>query len=73
MIERLLCGSAVMLPDPLGRIMADQLQPFIARGLARLNNLSLSITAEGLPYARTIASLFDQYRSKQKPLFSNAI
>ena len=73
MIERLLCGSAVMLPDPLGRMMANQLQPFIARGLARLNNLSLSITAEGLPYARTIASLFDQYRSEQKPLFSNAI
>ncbi|MEO1729451.1 MAG: hypothetical protein AAFR64_01790 [Pseudomonadota bacterium] len=43
------------------------------RGLAQLDGLELSITADGLPYARVIASLFDRFRETTKQRFSSAI
>lgn len=72
-IEGLLCQNTATLSPCLLSKRQDTLAPFIARDLAKLEGLKLSITANGLPYARTIASLFDPYRQKAPRRFSSAI
>ncbi|MEL6876493.1 MAG: oxygen-independent coproporphyrinogen III oxidase [Pseudomonadota bacterium] len=72
-IERLLCAGSVRLSPCLLRQVQDNLAPFIERGLATLNALQLTITPDGLPYARTIAALFDPYRAQTVRQFSAAI
>lgn len=72
-IEHLLCkGRATLSPCLLaGRSAA--LAPFLDRNLAALDSIDLSITPDGLPYARVIASLFDSYRNTAPKQFSSAI
>ena len=72
-IEALLCyGSASLDPD-LAAEAAARLAPFAARGLAVLEGEVLTIAPEGLPYARTIAALFDPYRQDSVHRFSSAV
>jgi oxygen-independent coproporphyrinogen-3 oxidase len=47
--------------------------PFIERGLATLEGGRLTIAQGGLPYARTIAALFDPYRQDSARRFSSAV
>lgn len=49
------------------------LAPFIARDLATLERGHLASASAGLPYARTIAAIFDPYRGESTPRFSSAV
>jgi oxygen-independent coproporphyrinogen-3 oxidase len=51
----------------------ERLTPFLARGLARLNAAGLTLAHEALPYARSIACAFDQYRGQAAARFSSAV
>ena len=72
-IERLLCQGAVELSPCMLAQTRARLEPFLERGLARLDGLQLAIEPDGLPYARLIASLFDSYREQTANRFSSAI
>lgn len=72
-IMALLCqGSAFIGPD-LAMMQAENLAPFIAHGLAEVEAGVLNILPGGLPYARTIAALFDPYRQASARKFSSAV
>ena len=53
--------------------VSGRLAPFLARDLAVLDGGNLSIQPGGLPYARTIAALFDPYRQDSVRRFSSAV
>ena len=73
-IETLLCGGQADLDSLNGSSRyLDRLAPFLDRGLACLQDGLLGITPRGLPYARTIAALFDSYREEGQGRFSTAI
>jgi len=72
-IEALLCHNLATLSPCLLNANRGALMPFIERGLAQLNGMDLSITPDGLPYARVIASVFDSYRQHTQKRFSSAI
>lgn len=72
-IEQLLCRGSAILPLCLHARYSCDLVPFIERGLVRQQGMRVSITHNGLPYARVIASLFDSYRNKSQHRFSSAI
>ena len=58
------------------RLLAEvtpRLTPFIDRGLAHIDREWLSVEPDGLPYARTIAALFDPYRTVSARQFSSAV
>ena len=73
-IEALLCQGEADI-SKLGAIMPDShvLRPFFEAGLADMAGTRLIITPEGRPYARTIAALFDRYRTDPAQRFSSAI
>ena len=52
---------------------ARGLQPFNDAGLCRWDGPVLEIPPGGLPYARTMAALFDPYRSHSPRRFSSAV
>ncbi len=73
-IEGLLCGRAADLSGlPLDGWAELRLKPFLAAGLCTLADDRLTLTADGLPYARAIASCFDSYRAEGAGRFSSAI
>ena len=72
-IEGLLCTGRAHVGPFLAREIRDALAPFIKRGLALLSGDQLEILADGLPYARTIAALFDPYRQHSPRRFSSAV
>ncbi|MCT2559881.1 radical SAM protein [Tsuneonella sp. YG55] len=72
-IEKLLCAGRARVGADLQAGIAERLAPFVDRGLASLDGDWLSITPEGLPYARPIAALFDAFRIAQTRRFSSAI
>lgn len=72
-IEDLLCRGRAVLPAGLRREAQQDLRPFEAAGLASLAGDDLVIESDGLPYARTIAALFDPYRKIQRRRFSSAV
>lgn len=72
-VEQLLCTARAMLSPCLYAGVAHALHPFIERRLADLDDMTLSTTPDGLPYARVIASLFDSYRQTTAKRFSSAI
>lgn len=72
-IEQLLCQGRATLPPLLETEVAEALRPFIMRNLATLERGHLSIAPDGLPYARTIATLFDPYREQSPQRFSSAV
>ncbi|MBX9644962.1 MAG: oxygen-independent coproporphyrinogen III oxidase [Novosphingobium sp.] len=72
-IEALLCHGTASLDADLATETAARLAPFVERGLARLEGDTLTIAPQGLPYARTIAALFDPYRQDSGRRFSSAV
>lgn len=72
-ITALLCqGEARVGQDRLAG-MACMLHPFVTRGVAEVDGDTLRIPPRGLPYARTIAALFDPYRQDSLRRFSSAV
>lgn len=72
-IERLLCmGEARVGADRLAPLRG-LLEPFVARGLVDVSADVLTILPAGLPYARTIAAMFDPYRQDMGRRFSSAV
>ena len=72
-IERLLCDGRARIGGRLLAEVTPRLQPFVARGLASIEREWLTISPDGLPYARTIAALFDSYRAQSARQFSSAV
>ena len=72
-IERLLCDGRSRVGARLLAEVAPRLAPFIERGLAQIDREWLSIEPDGLPYARSIASVFDVYRAVSPRQFSSAV
>ncbi len=72
-IEALLCQGEAVINGELQYEVAARLLPFVARGLAELSGDLLRIAPRGLPYARTIAALFDPYRQDSARRFSSAV
>ena len=72
-IEAILCrGEAKLDPDLSSEVLV-RLLPFIDRELAELDHGTLRLMPEALPYARTIAALFDPYRQDSVRRFSSAV
>lgn len=72
-IEQLLCHNrAVLGPDMMMRHIAE-LAPYKIRGLIEIVGDRVEILPEGLPYARTVAALFDPYRGEGGRRFSSAV
>ncbi len=72
-IEALLCRGEAELEPALRAEVGGRLGVFIERGLARIEGNRLTIAPEALPYARTIAALFDPYRQDSLRRFSSAV
>ena len=72
-IERLLCTGRAHVGPFMSQEICQALAPFLDRGLALLSGETLEIMADGLPYARTIAALFDPYRQHSPRRFSSAV
>lgn len=72
-IEGLLCrGEAKLDPDLASEVLV-RLLPFVDRELAELDHGTLRLLPDALPYARTIAALFDPYRQDSVRRFSSAV
>jgi oxygen-independent coproporphyrinogen-3 oxidase len=72
-IEALLCHGRAKIPPALMPQMAGAFCQLTVRGLATLDGNILSITSDGLPYARVIAAKFDPYRAQSTRKFSAAV
>ena len=72
-IEALLCHHEAELSPPLLTQAHYAITPFSAAGFAVISGNRLTIRAEGVPYARVIAALFDNYRETAHQRFSSAI
>ena len=81
-IERLLCDGAVDLDAAsqafdvrglMDRKTHDRLAALVLRGIVAITGARLELTAEGLPYARLVASAFDQHSQLDVPQFSRAV
>lgn len=81
-IERLLCDGAVDLDAAqrtfgtqglLDRRTHDRLAALVLRGIVEISGAKLKLTPEGLPYARLVASAFDQHSQLDAPRFSRAV
>ncbi|GAA4045159.1 radical SAM protein [Parerythrobacter jejuensis] len=73
LIERLLCQGHAHVPDRIMQDVLGSLAPFVERALASISDNYLTICPDGLPYARTIAALFDTYRVEPARRFSAAV
>ncbi|MBL44107.1 MAG: oxygen-independent coproporphyrinogen III oxidase [Sphingomonadaceae bacterium] len=72
-IEQLLCQGRARLGACLMHEASGRLRPFLDRGLASIDRQWLEILPEGLPYARSIAAIFDAYRPVSARRFSSAV
>ena len=72
-IERLLCDGRAAIGGRLMTEVAPRLRAFRERGLVTVEREWVTIEADGLPYARTIAALFDPYRTVSARQFSSAV
>jgi oxygen-independent coproporphyrinogen-3 oxidase len=72
-IERLLCAGEARIGHERLVSMVSALAPFHEHGLIELRDDWLMIRPGGLPYARTIAALFDPYRQDSQARFSSAV
>ncbi|MBB3860773.1 oxygen-independent coproporphyrinogen-3 oxidase [Novosphingobium hassiacum] len=71
-IDGLLCRNRATVDADLLAANGDRLEPFLCRGLAKLDGQTLVLLAGSEPYARSIAAVFDAYRAGPKQ-FSSAI
>lgn len=70
LIENLLCtGDSGNIPRPILQAIRPSIDAFIEKGLAKTVGEAIVITDDGLPYARSIASLLDKYRRQQSKQF----
>ncbi len=72
-IEQLLCQGRARLGAALLREAADRLGLFMERGLVSIDGPWLKILPKGLPYARSIAAMFDTHRPSSTRRFSSAV
>ena len=72
-IEQLLCHAKAEVPSEFLAQIDANLAPFIEQGLAQIEGGKLSILPDGLPYARVIAAMFDDFRKISTRQFSSAI
>ena len=72
-IEQLLCHHRAEVGEERLRLMQAVLAPFGERGLIEAVGDQLRIMPGGLPYARTVAALFDPYRKGSPQRFSTAV
>jgi len=72
-ISQLLCHGEARIDADLAREVASRIVPFTERGLADFDGARLAILPGGLPYARTMAALFDPYRQDSVRRFSSAV
>ena len=72
-IESLLCQGEADVGPLATASVRERLAPFGERGLIRWTDNRLSLAADGLPYARTIAAAFDAWRQPGAGRFSNAV
>jgi oxygen-independent coproporphyrinogen-3 oxidase len=81
-IERLLCDSFVDLQKAqerfgisglLDRTAHDRLAGLVLRGIATISGAKLAVTPEGLPYARLVASAFDEHLVLDAQRFSRTV
>jgi oxygen-independent coproporphyrinogen-3 oxidase len=72
-IERLLCSGEAETDGLLDRDLLEKLRPFTERGLATIERGRLRLPDFARPYARVIASQFDNYRQPAQRQFSSAI
>lgn len=72
-IEQLLCQHEAEIPPALLREVMPRLALFGERALIETSETRLRILPDGLPYARTIAALFDPYRQQSTRRFSSAV
>jgi len=63
--------EAALLTDMHDAI--ERLAPYLERGLAKLDEAGLTLAHDALPYARSIACAFDQYRGQAATRFSSAV
>jgi oxygen-independent coproporphyrinogen-3 oxidase len=57
----------------LTRDVAERLEPFANHGLVHREGGDLVLATHALPYARSIAALFDPYRHPTSRKFSSAV
>ena len=72
-IEQLLCQGTARVGARMLNEVSSRLRPFLQRGLAFVDGEWLQILPEGLPYARSIAALFDAHRKETCQRFSSAV
>jgi oxygen-independent coproporphyrinogen III oxidase len=72
-IEDILCNRPADLESLAGPLPLDGLHPFLERGLIRMEGHQLRPTDASRPYARTMAALFDPYRTDTTRRFSSAV
>jgi len=72
-IEALLCRGQATIEHALLEDTLPRLLPFLQRGLCSIADGRLTISAQALPYARSIAAQFDPYRQHSPRRFSSAV
>ncbi len=72
-IEALLCQGVARIGGEWVHRLGSALAAFLDRGLARIEGEELHILPQGLPYARSIAALFDPYLAGSARRFSSAV
>lgn len=72
-IEDLLCRGEAAPDRGMIEECGERLRPYLERGLARFEGSTLVIASQALPYARSIAAVFDPYRQHSPRRFSSAI
>ena len=74
LIEQLLTNGRAKLPRAIDLAPeVARLEPFKARGLALVRDNAIELLPHALPYARTIAAVFDRHRQASATRFSSAI
>ena len=71
-IQETLGSNSADVPALMSSV-GKALQPFAERGLVSITGHRLEILPEGLPYASTVASLFDAHRQPIARQFSSAV
>ncbi len=67
------CGGSARIGARLLNEVRGALTPFVERELASIDEDHVAILPVGLPYARTIAALFDPWRQQSARRFSSAV
>jgi oxygen-independent coproporphyrinogen III oxidase len=74
LIERLLCtGASGPVPEHMASQAQSALQCYMEQGLVHWVDGGVFLAPDAQPYARVVASVFDQYRQQSTANFSNAI